>query len=467
VPCGTGPGQTNFNTNGSASFGGRASIGNVQLFLSGSTSFGSYRSAAPARSIDGIVSAFSTRDDYSGFGLYANASVSAKRHTLSLNGADSSFLSTDTTTYNGAPLTFPQARQSSAYAVLNLRVEANDGLALQHALSIRRDSASGSSFFGSETADWKPTKNDVIEGSVAVGGGSPVSFLPRAFVGDAFSADYDCANGSIFASGGSDAPVSQSSATYNLSAAHSFHGGNVKVQASLQNVRGASFGASVPIGAVPANLFPNGLAAYLASLQAVWSQPLICGSTPFSTDRIYVRQTIAGVSQVTKAVNLSTHLPLGRNVLVLANYGVASAYLDALDPRLAAPGSFYAVGRQLPNRPLRSAGLTLDGTLTHANLEWLVNGQFIDVNNGANLPAFTVYTAGLVFKAHVGTMTLLETNVFGTHVGDHFETYQGINPMPVNGGGTFAFATFAAQPRQWTFTWRIPWTQRIPPARKP
>jgi len=39
--------------------------------------------------------------------------------------------------------------------------------------------------------------------------------------------------------------------------------------------------------------------------------------------------------------------------------------------------------------------------------------------------------------------------------------------MPVVGGGTFAYATTPAQPRQWTFTWDIPWTQHISLPPKP
>jgi hypothetical protein len=135
--------------------------------------------------------------------------------------------------------------------------------------------------------------------------------------------------------------------------------------------------------------------------------------------------------------------------------------LSSLDPRLEVPGSYYATGRQLPHRPLRTAGLTIDGVMPKSQLEWLANAQFTSINNGHDLPAFTTYNAGLVFHTSSGTLTLLESNIFGTHAG-LFSTYLGVNPMTLVGGGTFAFASDPLAPRQWQLTWDIPWHQRTP-----
>jgi hypothetical protein len=156
---------------------------------------------------------------------------------------------------------------------------------------------------------------------------------------------------------------------------------------------------------------------------------------------------------------------LGHNVIALPTYAVASAYLSTLDTRLAFPNSFYAVGEQLPHRPLRTAGLTLDGVLPRARLEWLAHAQFTGGNNALNLPAFTTYTAGLVFASDHGTFTFLESNVFDNDSG-LFTTYRGVNPMPVVGGGSFSYATSPAAPRQWQLTWKIPWMQHVSPPKK-
>jgi hypothetical protein len=167
---------------------------------------------------------------------------------------------------------------------------------------------------------------------------------------------------------------------------------------------------------------------------------------------------VSGLGQVYQGATVSGRVNLGRNVMALPTFALGNTYLTSLDPRMETTGSYYAVGRQLPHRPLRTAGLTLDGALPKSHLEWLANAQFTAINNGHDLPAYTMYSAGLVFDTHHGTLTLIEANVFGTRTG-LFSTYQGVNPYPVVGGGTFAFASDPLPPRQWLLTWDIPWHQ--------
>jgi hypothetical protein len=151
--------------------------------------------------------------------------------------------------------------------------------------------------------------------------------------------------------------------------------------------------------------------------------------------------------------------------MAFPTYALGSTYLDTLDPRLTAAGSYYGVGFQLPHRPLRTAGLTIDGALPKAALELLANAQFTSINNAHDLPAYTTFSAGVVFQTRAGSLTLLESNIFGNRVG-LFSTYQGVNPMPVVGGGTFAFASTPLPPRQWQVLWDIPWAQHTPHTKK-
>ena len=44
-------------------------------------------------------------------------------------------------------------------------------------------------------------------------------------------------------------------------------------------------------------------------------------------------------------------------------------------------------------------------------------------------------------------------NIFGAHTG-LFTTYQGIDPLPTQGGGSFALATTPLQPRSFPFNTR-------------
>jgi hypothetical protein len=133
---------------------------------------------------------------------------------------------------------------------------------------------------------------------------------------------------------------------------------------------------------------------------------------------------------------------------------------------LEAPNSYYAVGTQLPHTPLVQAGATLEGFFARDTDEWVLNAQYLSANNGNNLPAYTTFNAGLVTHVRFGTLTLVATNLFGTHTG-LFTYYQGVNPMPLAGGGTFAYATTPLPPRQWQLTWRIPWHQHVSPPPKP
>lgn len=144
--------------------------------------------------------------------------------------------------------------------------------------------------------------------------------------------------------------------------------------------------------------------------------------------------------------------------MLFPTYATASAYLSTLDPRLVAPGSYYGAGVQLPHRPLHTAGLTVDGILPRSHAEWLVNAQFTSANNMNNLPAYTIYGAGLVLHGTLGDLTVVESNIFGTHTG-LFTTYQAVNPMPLQGGGTFAFSTTPLPPRSFTVQYKIRWHQ--------
>ncbi len=226
------------------------------------------------------------------------------------------------------------------------------------------------------------------------------------------------------------------------------------------NAGGVDQRASVPIAAEPASMFPNGLDPYLNALQAAWSLPTICGKIPFQRQRVYVTQSLTGLTRINQGYDISARIPLGRNVSALPTYSLGSTYLGSLDPRLLFPGSYYGLGLQLPHKPLRRAGLLIDAIKPRSRLEFAFDAQFTGLNNAGNLPAFTVYSAGLVFFPSVGTITLTESNIFGTHTG-LFTQYAGVYPMPVVGGGTFSFASTPLPPRQWTITWRIPWSQHI------
>jgi hypothetical protein len=460
VPCGYGPGSQSGSSYGYGNVTANALVGKVTL----SAAVGGFRSGFhyddPGRSLAGTVDPYSNVGDQSGLNGGFSASITSKRHTVALNAFGGSSSGVTTLTYDGVPLTAVEPRQGSWRWSIYDQQKSSERLRLTGSFSVTSATGSGTSFSTYGSANWMARPNDTIEGSVLYGGSQP-QYGYAVPISDPLAASYDCGNHSIYLSGPQDPTGPQSQVYYGLSWLHKFHGGSVNVSLSRQNELGQGITVGVPIAAEPDSIFPGGLPAYLSSLQNVWSMPNVCGSTPFANNRIYVSQLIGGLGQVYSVMNISARIPMG-DLIVLPSYGVNSAYLSSLDPRLAVAGSYYGIGVQLPHRPLRSADLILDQLIPRAGLELFADAHYVGINNGNNLPAYTMYSAGFAFKAKLGTITMLESNIFGTQAG-LFTTYRGIDPMPVVGGGTFAFASTPLSPRQWLFVWKIPWAQHVSP----
>lgn len=457
LPCGYGPGSfTGFNSR-YATLGINSLVGNVDAIASifGFTGKNTYD--YPQRYLNGVrFPYFSDTANY-GEGGFLRASITAKRHTDAVAFQFSQYGGLLTRPINGSVLHFPQSVRQMRTLGFTDSIKAGPKLDLTHGVSIQSGTDAGRALVLDESVDWSASKDDKLEGSVSVGSAQPAYGLQYP-ISDVLAADYDCHNGSVYVNGPSDQAVPQSSVSYNLSWRHLFRGGNFSVNVYRQNAYGQEFFAALPALGEPDGVFINGLPDFLQQLQQAWSSPAVCGSIPFDPQHVYVSKNVSGMGQVYEGFTISGRVALGRNVVALPTYALGSTYLTTLDPRMEVSGSYYAVGRQLPHRPLHTAGVTFDGVLPKSHLEWLANVQFTSVNNQHDLPAFTVYNAGLVFHTNYGSLTLLDANVFGTRSG-LFSTYQGVNPVPVVGGGTFAFASEPLAPRQWQLTWELPWHQ--------
>jgi hypothetical protein len=55
-----------------------------------------------------------------------------------------------------------------------------------------------------------------------------------------------------------------------------------------------------------------------------------------------------------------------------------------------------------------------------------------------------------------GSLRFFESNIFGTDTG-LFTTYQGVNPLPVQGGGSFSLATTPLAPRSFSVQYDVRW----------
>lgn len=462
LPCGNGPGSGFQSKYGWGTLAFESLAGHVQYTLAATRGNFTFSDSEPNRAVNGTVVPFSMESHSPWSSLNAYASVAARRHTISFGSWTSLQNSYVKQTYNGAPT--PQAQQGARdFGVfVSDKVKANDKLALEHALSDSAATGAGSALEFYESLTWQPAKSDTYTLSFGVGSAQPAQTNPSS-IGDPLTAQYDCYNKSVYVQGPSESAVRQSSQEYDAGWRHSFKGGFLNLNAYRNNFTGQSLYAAVPIGSEPPSLFPgNSVDAYLDEIAQTWSRPGICGSAPFSPDRVFVNQSVTGLSQINQGVTISGQIPLGKHAVLFPTYTTASTYLSTLDPRLSGPGSYYAPGAQLPHRPLHTAGLIYDRVVPRAHVEWLLNAQFTSANNSNNLPAYTVFNGGIVFQGSPGTLTLTVSNIFGTHTG-LFTTYQAINPMPLQGGGSFAYATTPLPPRAISLTYRVHWHQHEAP----
>lgn len=438
-------------------------IGNMQVYFGVFGSGSHYGTSQPTRTEYGTpMPGYSVFGTNSNLGFFASATAVARQSTLTYSAVEYGFNRASSQTYNGVPVSLPQPKQSSYRVGISDRVKSSDKITLQHGISVAGATGAGTQLVVQEGGTWQPSHADTFQGQISIGSAQP-SFRSIVPVSDPLSASYDCYNGSTYVIGPSDQNTKQSSTGYDLTWRHNFKQGYVStdVYSSSENGQGFFRGA-VPVAAAPASIFPGGLSAYLQQLMAVWSQPTVCGTIPFDPTRVYLSQTIVGMRQDQRGYTVSAYLPVGHNVVLLPNYSLTSTFFATLDPRLQAVGSYYAIGAQLPHQPLVQANLIADIVTNNGALEWYAQGQYFSENNPANLPAFTTINVGLKAKIRYGTLTFIDSNLFGSYA-DVFGTYRGIYPMPVVGGGTFAFSSDPGQPRQWSVTWTIPWHQHFSP----
>lgn len=157
---------------------------------------------------------------------------------------------------------------------------------------------------------------------------------------------------------------------------------------------------------------------------------------------------------------------MGNFVSIVPSYAITNSYYSTLDPRLLLPGSYYRLGVQVLRVPLARAGLIIQSMAPHSRVSWNLNAQFTSANNPANQPAYTINNGSVIFHGTRGDLMFFAGNIFGTHTG-LFTTYQGVDPLPTQGGGTFALATTLLQPRSFSIQFQIHGQQHARPIPAP
>ncbi|HEY9181500.1 MAG TPA: TonB-dependent receptor, partial [Candidatus Baltobacteraceae bacterium] len=360
LPCGFGPGEINHANNLMQTLSFSSIAGHVQFNVFANAGGYSDTDSDPNRAVNGVRVPFSSTGRYPWWSAGIYTSASARRHTVSGGFYTTDTSSTFTSTYDAVTTVSNSRNERYASMWLADKVKANDKLAIDYTLSQSAGTGAGSNLELYTNATWQPRTADVFTLGVGLGSSQPAPVF-GSLVGDALTAQYDCYNQSVFVNGPGDEANRQSSLHYNAGWRHTWKRGQLSVNVYRNQYDGQGLFASVPFAAEPGSIFPNGPAAYLASLQGVWSEPTVCGSKPFDPARVYVSQYVSGLNQINQGYSVSGRFELSRTLALFPNYAVSSSALASLDPRLQFPGSYFTLGRQLPHHPLRTAGLTVDG----------------------------------------------------------------------------------------------------------
>jgi len=440
VPCGYGPG--NATSEGFATYGVRAiaQIGNVSVVTGAYGTRTASRDDQTNRVIDGVAVPAIAAERLSGSGGNVTAAASSGRHSLRLLVAVDHSRDDVERTSGGKLSTTRLDTQLSTVSVSDT-FKMSSLLSVRGGISFASGTDVGASAITSLRVDWRPSKRDALYASASVGSISPTD-RPSRPLSDAPAASYDCANRSVIVQGPNDPATKQSATSVELGARHNWSRGDVNVAIYRKSEIGTGFPSLVPLVSQGGLDIPAG---YVDQIFTRWNAADVCGGTAFDPSRIFVgSEVIANVYQRYQGFTVSGRVLLGKRVMLFPVLAVNAATAFSSDPRLLAPTSLRQSGQQIPLRPMRTGGLTVDvaGTM---GTEWLLNAQYTSANNRSNLPAGFVVNAGVVKPLGRGRLTLLVANVTNAGTGS-FVRSRGIGPLQLNDGTSFIIPTTPAQP---------------------
>ena len=457
LPCGYGPGGaiTNRGQLASALFQGQ--LGNVTV--NGQVSRNTFSSVDDelGRVVGGVAAPFHSQGRQSVVGFNDYSTIAVHRHTFLLNiGSFSGRGSTISTgRFQGvAPFDVRQA-----YTVIGDTIKFSDRWSATLAYGANT-SLVGSRSAADLNVTLTPSRAETLTFGTGVYGGGTTGVINHLF-GEPGGATYNCTGDSVLVTGPADAP--QPGLQNNSWVFYQRRGrrGSLQVGYYTQLARGGTLNAQYPLAALGPDAVPPG---YIDAIATFWHQQSICGAQPFDAGRVYVSAPIAGTAVRSRGMDASGQLVLGRSVIAQPSYSINGSTLAASDARLLYPGSAYAIGTQLPFRPLHRAGLLLDAVQRKASLEWVVNGTWVAANNPAGLSPYVIVSTGVTWSAKRGRFSLFANNLFNTDSG-LFARTEFAQPLALRGGGTYVPVPTLLQPRTYTLLYSV----RIegPPPPKP
>jgi Carboxypeptidase regulatory-like domain len=446
-PCGYGPGATLHGTYTQETFGMQGQIGNVIVSLNGFGNAFSNLDSELNRVIGGIPSPYRADTAGSGAGVFTQETVAIHRHTLLLNLG----------TFAGHSRSISSGRfqgtfeNDSRYAFTVV----GDTLKFSDRWSTTLAYGSNVSLAQSRSAaDLNVTLTPSRQETIAFGignYGNGSSYIFGSNFQDPAGAQYNCPAEEVRLTGPPDPPTAGSETYTSLSYSRRGRRGTVRLNGYDYTDRGGTLQAQFPLLALPPGAVPPG---YLDQVATFWHAATICGAQAFDPSRVYVAEQISGATVRYHGVDASGQIVLGRSVIALPGYSVNAATLVSSDPRLLYPGSPFAVGAQLPFRPLHKASLLIDAVQRKAALEWVVNGTWLSANNGQALGSYIQVAAGVTWTPKVGRLTLFANNLFNSDTG-LFSTREFAQPLSLRGGGVYVPVPTLLPPRTYTLLYSV------------
>ncbi len=449
VPCGYGPGNSTSGNAHAENVQALAQIGNVSV--AAGVFANRYRSVIDdAHLIVGSVpEPYVATTNGSVPGVFENATIAVRRHTFSFS---SQSMSGNATTFSSGAFQSPAtAPYRFAFASLGDVYKFSDRWSTRMNAGVSASQAN-SSFASFVAVTLQPSRFETLtlQGSTGTGGFG-FNYGQGPF-GDPARGTYNCGSDAVRVTGPNDAPMPTSTTDLELTYDRRARHGTFKANLFDRVERGSAIQAQFPIETLGVAVPPG----YLAAIEQIWSRPAICAGTRFDPGRVFVAEAVTGPTVRYRGVNLSGQIALSRSVIALPSYSVNEAVLATHDPRLVAAGSAYAVGTQLPFRPLHSGGVLIDYQSLRGGVEYLVDGRWTSANNTYALTSYVVVSAGISWPTQRGRLTALATNLFNADTG-LFGTREFAQPLALQGGGTYVPVPTLLPPRAYSLLYSVRW----------
>jgi hypothetical protein len=455
LPCGYGPGNSNYRHLSLESLSDTALVGmtTVQFSLFGSQ--GHSDRDLLNRYLDGVYDPFGSQSTSNTRGASLNMQLpSRERHTISFQ-ATSTSSNAQTTPLIPSSTLFATGSSTSSYSsfAISDAIKSNDKLSLGEHVGVAGVNKMGASLLAGISAQWSPNAQDAFAGSLDYGnnGSGPARF---GVLSDPASIQFDCSGALGYGAGPGDAAGEQTGLTARAGWQHRF-GSFGSLSASLyhQQQDDTLLNAMVNGSAFPNGYFPTG---YFAALQEIYQSGAGCGTPAalFGPTNLYLNVPVSGVTMVYEGIQLNGDFNLTRELAVEPFYTTQVVKPTTGDPLLTNAFSPIISGSQLPGAPLHQAGITLDYKAPHSAVEWLADGRYVSPGNRNYLPGYVTADVGVGIDFAHGSLTVAESNIFNKFGYEFASSSYAVGTPTVDEGPLPQIARPLA-PRQLTVTYSV------------